>query len=148
MSCDGSRYGTAKQYSQMFCGEWPLEAEVQARIEQALDMTAFKIDMALHSVDACDCTLSTAGTNALAYLNCLLAVVHYRCPCSALEQGDDMRSLWAEEAQLMMDALLDGSLEVCQGETGSQFVYFDWAEHALTPWNEAQIIINTELRNS
>lgn len=147
MSCTGTRYATAEQYSKMFCGEWPVEAEIQDRIEQALDLSAMKIDLVLASVDACDCTLSTAGSNGLAYLNCLLAVIHYRCPCNSTQISDEMARLYAEEAQSMIDALTDGRLEVCEGETGSQVVAIDWAEHATTPWSAAQIIINTELRD-
>lgn len=148
MSCTGTRYATAEQYSKMFCGEWPLEANVQDRIESALDMSASKIDLVLASVGACDCTLSTSGSAGLAYLNCLLAVVHYRCPCNSVDVNDEMRRLYAEEAQSMIDALTDGRLEVCDGETGSQVVAIDWAEQASTPWNTARIIINTEQRNS
>ena len=149
MACSGRRYADAEQYSKLFCGDWPIDdVEIQVRIEKALDMTSFKIDLALTSVGACDCTLSSAGSNALAYLNCLLAVVHYHCPCNSVSITDEMRAMFAEEAQTMMDALLDGRLEVCQGETGSEFVYIDWAEQALTVWNEAQIIINTEVKNS
>ena len=148
MSCTGTRYATAEQYSKMFCGEWPLEADMQARVETALDMSAMKIDLVLQSIGACDCTLSDAGSNGLAYLNCLLAVVHYRCPCNSVDVTDDLRRLYAEEAQNMIEALTDGRWEVCDGETGSQVLAIDWAEQATTPWNTARIIINTARRNS
>ena len=145
MSCTGTRYGTAEQYSKMFCGEWPVDAKIQIRIESALDATAGYIDMALNSVGACDCALSAGGEQGLAYLNCLLAVVHYPCPCNSVEITSEQRQMFATEAQNIIDAILDRRMEVCDGETGSKVAALDWAEHGLTVWNRARIIINRSI---
>jgi len=148
MSCTGSRYATAEEYTKMFCGDWPADDVVMLdRIERALDMSAGKIDGALVSVGACTCTLSVAGQRALANLNCLLAVVHYSCPCNSVDVTDDMRRLYAEEAQGMIDALLSGVLEVCEGETGSNFPSVAFPQVA---WNDALAaeIYNNSLKKS
>jgi len=148
MSCTGVRYATAEDYTKMFCGDWPMDDEVMLdRIERALDMSAGKIDGALASVAACDCTLSVSGQRTLAYLNCLLAVVHYVCPCNSVDITDDMRRLYADEAQGMIDALMDGTLEVCEGETGSNFPSAAFPQIA---WNDANAaeIYNNSLKKS
>ena len=148
MSCTGTRYATAEDYTKMFCGDWPEDSATMIdRIERALDMSAGKIDLALASVAACDCTLSVSGQRALAYLNCLLAVVHYTCPCNTVDIDDDMRRLYAEEAQGMIDALMDGTLEVCEGETGSNFPSAAFPQIAWNDANAAEIYNNSLKRN-
>ena len=144
MSCTDTRYATAEDYTKMFCGDWPADNETMLdRIERALDMSAGKIDLALASVGACTCTLSVSGQRALAYLNCLLAVVTYTCPCNSVDVTDDMRRLYAEEAQGMIDALMSGELEVCEGETGSNFPAVAFPQIAWDDARAAEIYNNS-----
>jgi hypothetical protein len=46
----------------------------------------------------------------------------------------------------MLNMISDGSWEVCDGETGANYPVIGNVERGLTEWNEAQIIINRELR--
>ena len=138
------RYAEAEDYAKLFCGEWPTTAPVTAAIERALDITSGRILLALASVGADSCPLSTGGTDALKLLNCLLAALFHDCPCGgALE--DDVRISIGEQVTEMLTALGNGVLEVCQGETGTNFPVFEWAEQGLTVWNEARIIYNNRL---
>jgi len=124
----------------MFCGEWPMAAAKQAAIERALDITAGQIQITLASVDACSCAFSAAATNALKLLNCWLAALFHDCPCGGMNLDSDTRQQVFEMAQEMLNALKSGEFEVCEGETGSNFPVFDWAEQSVTVWNAAKII--------
>lgn len=135
------RYAEAEDYAKLFCGEWPTTAPIVAAIERALDITSGRILLALASVGADGCTLSTGGADALKLLNCLLAALYHDCPCGG-QLEDNVRTSIEEQVTNTLEALGNGTLEVCQGETGINYPVFEVAEQGTTIWNQARIILN------
>lgn len=125
-----------------------ITAQQAAHINRILVRSAGMINLALQSASACDCTFSAEAEAALQHLNIVIAAAFYACNCgkSAVIVGDVRRDYqrWAQE---MLTELRDGRLEVCEGETGSDYPVLGWAERALTPHNVADIIRNRLLRD-
>lgn len=125
-----------------------ITAQQRAHIERILTRSAGMINLALQSAGACDCTFSTEALAALQHLNIVIAAAFYACTCgkSAVIAGEVRRNYqrWAQE---MLTEIRDGRLEVCDGETGSDYPVLGWAERALTPHNITDIIRNRLLRD-
>ena len=62
--------------------------------------------------------------------------------------SDDTRARYQDWAQLQLDMIRDGRLELCAGETGSDYPYVGYAEQGWTEAAQVQIIANDILRNS
>ena len=147
MGCT-ARYATADEFANFFCIELPLTAAEQTAIEDALDSVAGMVHLALASVGACDCSLSSAGTYALKSLNMILAGVFRECPCARVTLSNDVKRMWMDFANSQLEAIVDGRLEVCNGATGSLFPSVGWAPQPWTAFNDAVIRINNIMRNS
>ena len=138
-----ARYASAEQYARVMLCNWPLTADEQMRAEVALDLTSTYIDIARAASGADSCTLSAGAQSALAMLNCQLAAIYYDCPCAGkFFMSDAIRQAWMTGAQGTLDALRDGRLEVCEGETGSEHPSIGWAEMGWDDVRTAEIYAN------
>lgn len=126
----------------------PLTGVERSTIENYLNITAGNIHAALAASGACDCTLADWAANFLAKLNIIEAGTFHVCACANPGQrmGDDERRLWLEWSTSQLEALRSGKLEVCAGETGSEWPSFDWAEQSTTEFAAGKILINQQLR--
>ena len=140
MACTG-RYATAQQYATLLCLDSMTPSE-QTTIERFLDLAAGFIHVARSTQAACNCTVAAGVDTYLAILNVWIAAVINRCPCGTARLTDAEKASWLQWAQSQLEAIRDGTLELCQGETGTSFPYVTWAEHSLTDWAAAQIVIN------
>lgn len=138
MACPNA-YGTADEYAEQWCLTRPLTAEQEAIVTGNLQRAAGRINLARASAGACDCTLSSAASAALKELNFILAALVYKCPCGRVNLSDSERQMWLMDAQGMLTSIRNGELELCEGETGSDFPAIGWAEQSWTPWREAEI---------
>jgi len=145
MACD-TRYAEADDYAILMCLDRPLCSEDEDTIEAYLDMAAGDLHVARASVDGCSCTLSTGASIFLKILNVRIAAVLNVCPCGRANLSDAMRGAWIQWATAQLDAIRTGKLELCEGETGSEYPFFTYAEQSLTVWAAEQIITNREMR--
>lgn len=146
MTCSGA-YSSSTAFASFWCIRTPLSVDQEAAINSALSLTAGRIHLARASVGACDCTLSTAATAALAELNIILAAIFHNCRCGEANLSAEQRTLWMQDAQATLKAIYEGTLEVCEGETGSEFPAMAWGEMALTEWAQADAQLNYARRN-
>lgn len=119
-----------------------------ATIEQFLDIAAADVHEALAATGACDCTLASWATTYLKKLNIYDALTYYMCPCAKLKLSDDARAAYLAWAEKQFELLRSGAIEVCSGETGSEFPALDWADQSVTEFAAAKIISNDIDRNS
>ena len=124
-----------------------LDAHQIDSVELNLDLAANDIHVALAASGACDCTPSAWGLQFLNRLNIIIAAAFYGCTCGkpAVIAGE-LREQYMTWSQTQLDMLRDGRLEVCQGETGSDFPALAWAERTLTRFSTEEILRNEILR--
>ena len=111
-------------------------------IEVYLDIAANDIHMARQANGGCDCTLSEASMEYLRKLNIIDAAIWHQCPCARPDFDDTVRLAYLNWITKELDNIRTGKIELCDGESGSEFPYVAWAEQGLTPWASAQIILN------
>lgn len=140
MACSG-RYAEASEYAAFFCLD-SLDPIEQAAIESALNLAAGDIHAARMTVASCDCSLSEGAEYFLRRLNIIMAAVFRKCPCARVTLSDDERTAYLNWAQERLTAISNGTLELCEGETGTEFPAVGWAEHANTEFSRAETIIN------
>jgi hypothetical protein len=119
-----------------------------ATIEQYLDIAASDVHSALAASGACDCTLASWATAYLKKLNIYDALSYYLCPCGKVKMSDEARAAYLAWAENQFSLLRKGEIEVCAGETGSDFPALDWADQSVTEFAAARIISNDVDRNS
>lgn len=119
-----------------------------ATIEAYLDIAANDIHMARQANGGCDCTISAAAGEFLRKLNVIDAAIWHQCPCAKPNLSDTDRTAFLQWITNELTNIRQGKVELCEGETGSEFPYVAWAEQSWTPWAGAQIIINRLLRES
>lgn len=141
MSCDG-RFAEAQDFADFWCLSYALSAEEQVTIETFLDLTASDVHAAMAQSGMCDCTLASWVPAYLKKLNIIEASAFYQCPCANPKLSDEMRGRLIDWATAQLEAIRAMKVELCQGETGSEFPAFAWAEQGLTEWSQAQIIEN------
>lgn len=124
-----------------------MSAAAVATTEAFLDMAAGDVHAARMAADACDCTLRSGAAAYLKKLNVLDAAVWHNCPCDKPNISDSMRAAYLMEVRQMIDDVMTGKVELCQGETGSLFPAVAWAEHSVTEYNYALIVLNNVMRN-
>lgn len=144
MACD-SRYADANDFSTF----WQIEVDeiYEDQINRILEMTATNIHVARLASDACDCTLSDAAAAFLVFLNVLLAGILFQNPCGP-RLSDEEKRIYMEMATENLNQIRDGRLELCEGETGSEFPSIDIAQQSVTEFAAGRIIANDILRNS
>ena len=118
-----------------------------ATVELYLDIAASDIHAALAANGACDCVLADWALGFLQKLNVIDAAAYYQCPCAKPVLSDEMRGRYLDWMSMQLDLIRTGQLELCAGETGSDFPAVGWAEQGLTVFNTAKIISNYDARN-
>lgn len=145
MGCADS-YADANDFGTFFCA--PANVEEEAGLNRILRLAATRINMARQAQGACDCTLSAASVEYLKYLNCILAVAFYNCQCTNLHLTVEHKRMYMDAALADLTAIQTGALELCDGETGTDFPAVGWAEQSLTEFTAARIIVDAAARES
>jgi len=139
-------YACANDFAVFFCET--VSADEEAQLNRTLRLAATRISMARQASGACDCTLSATSAEYLKYLNCILAIAFYNCKCTNLNVTQEERAMYLDAAMKDLELIRTGKLELCQGETGSDFPAVGYAAQGWTEANRAQIIANAAMRNS
>ena len=113
-----------------------------ATIEHYLDIAASDIHAALAASGACDCTLAAWATNYLSKLNIIDAAAYYSCPCGQPKFDSAQRQTLLTWMNEQLGKLITMDIDVCTGETGSQYPYLAWAQWASTEFAAANIILD------
>jgi hypothetical protein len=111
-------------------------------IESMLDIAASDMHVALAAANACSCTFASWADAYLAKLNIIDAQVFYNCNCGNNKLDEDAKARLQTWVQTQLDLIRTGNLELCSGETGSDFPAIDWAEQSGTAFAAAEIIVN------
>jgi hypothetical protein len=149
MSCT-DKYADAGDFAAFFCVTIDDDRQ-EATINNYLTIAAASIHAARAQSGGCGCTLASWAGDYLKLLNIVMAAAFYSCPCGrpgTSLMSDDTRAGYREWAQAQMDAIRDMRIELCDGETGSEFPVVGWAEQGVTEFARAQIVLNSILRNS
>ena len=142
MSCQ-EYWATAEEYTDFWCVEI-VDVNEADQVKNYLRRASSTINMAMQASGACDCTLTSASTQFLRDLSIVLAVVYHACPCARPNIGIDDKRLYMEQAMEQLRQIRVGEIELCQGETGTDFPSLGWAQQGWTPWSTAEIIYNEE----
>jgi len=118
-----------------------------AEIEFYLDFAASNIHAALAANGQCDCNLASWATGYLQKLNIIDAAAYFTCKCAQGSLSDEQRKIYLDNINMILDNIRQGKLELCAGETGSEYPSFGIAEQSTTEFEAAQIIWNDILRN-
>ena len=141
MPCTG-RFATAAEYDALMCSDLDLtDAAVLAKVETILDIAASDIHAAMAANDQCGCNLAAWAVNYLKKLNILDAAVIYHCPCGDVLTPEDRVNIrtWINE---QLELIRTGKIELCDGQTGTEYPAFASAQQTLTEWTTAEIIRN------
>ena len=147
MPCSG-RLATADELrsSPFACLDVPIDAAEAvaqtALLEMALDMASSDVYAAMAASGACDCTLAAWATEFLKKLAIVDAVLLQRCPCVRANLSEAERPAWLDWVTGQLELIRTGKIEVCAGETGSEFPALGWAEQTVTIANTVKIISN------
>ena len=144
-----ARYASADEYAMTLGGpDLPLSGDQQTMIEKMLDLAGAFMGAAIASAGASSCTMPDWAIGYLAQVNIAGAAVYHSDPCGRPPGlSDALRQSYKEWYDEALRQIRVGEIELCQGETGSDYPYLAWAEQGLTVWNEARIIINAEERS-
>lgn len=145
-NCSGA-FASAAEYDALMCTGIDLTDVTQvAEVNSYLAIAAADVHAALAAVGACDCTLASWATVYLKKLNIIDARVIHGCPCGN-RLTDEQRRMWLEWLDRQFELIRTNKLVLCSGDTGSEYPAFATAEYSWTVWNEAQIIVNEELKS-
>ncbi len=151
MACTG-RYATAYEYDNLIRAGLAdpvtgiIPADIIATIENALDLAASDLHMALAASNQCSCTMSSHGLVYAKKINIMDAAVLQNCPCgNALRNPDDKQRVqtWLEG---QYDLIRQSQTVLCQGATGADYPAFGIAQYSFTDWNTIQMILDREAR--
>jgi len=144
MACSG-RFAEAADYDALMCAGMDLtDPTILATVELYLDLAAADIHSAMAASDMCSCSLAAWTTNYLKKLNILDAAVIQQCPCGSMT--DDMKSAYINWLNGQLELIRTGKIELCSGETGSEFPAFGDVPRAWTDWNTAEIMYQTLMK--
>jgi uracil-DNA glycosylase len=145
MTCSGA-FATAADYQNLLCAGIDLtDADEVAIINSALALAASDVHVALAAAGACECTYASWALTYLKKLNVIDAAVLQNCPCGT-RLTDERKQTLIEWLDRQFELIRTGKVTVCAGDTGADFPAFATAEFSWTEWNEAEIIVNNELR--
>lgn len=117
-----------------------------ATIEMYLDITAADIHAARAATGGCDCTLQSWAMDFFAKVNIIEAGAFHTCSCGAPRLSDDAKQNILTWANGQLEALRNGTLAVCEGDTGKEYPAVGWAEISYNDWNTIQISDNYDAR--
>lgn len=120
----------------------PIDAADIMQLEHYLDVAASDLHAVLAASGACDCTLAGWGLDYLKKLNIIDAETYYNCPCRGARVSETMRQKYIDWMSAQLELIRTGKLELCAGETGSEFPCLDWADQSVTEFAAARIISN------
>jgi hypothetical protein len=123
-----------------------INAREIAMTEEYLGIAASDIHAALAASGACDCSLASWAAGFLQKIEIIDAAAYYQCPCGRPKFSDEMRQAWLEWASGQLESIRVGKVEVCSGETGSEYPYCAGVELATTEFAQIEIILNDILR--
>lgn len=152
MACSG-RLATADELrsSPMVCLDVPIDAgqavEQTAMLEAALDYASADVYAAMAASGQCDCTLAGWASDYVKKLAILDALVLQRCPCVRNLLTIEEKQMWLNWLSEQFMAIRRGDLALCEGATGNDFPYLQWAEQSVTTFNAAKILRNKYLRS-
>jgi len=115
-------------------------------IETYLDIAAGTIHAALAASGACDCAFASWAVGYLRQLNIMCAAIMHECPCGRHNLSDAEKAMWLEWCTTQLTSIRTGEIELCAGETGSDFPAFSWAEMNATEFAQAEIITSAAKR--
>lgn len=118
-----------------------------ATVEHYLDVAATDIHAAIAAANACDCSWASWVPNYLAKLNIIDAASYYVCPCGQPRLDNSMREAFLGWMSTQLEMIATMQIELCDGETGSNFPYMGVGQQAFSVWQAAEIIWNDILRN-
>ena len=141
-----ARYATAEQYAMTLGGpDLPLSVDQRNMIESLLDLSGALVQASVAAAGASNCTMADWAAEYLAQLNIRGAAVYHSDPCGRPPMlSDELRQSYNQWFTESTAQIRSGQIELCAGETGSDFPYINWGQQATTVWNEAKIIVNTE----
>jgi hypothetical protein len=147
MGCNGA-YATHADYEVFWClGAGSLDTDAAAAVDAVLVIAAADIHVNLASSGACDCDLAPWAAVYLKKLNVIDAAALYHCDCGPTLSADE-RQAWMDWITAQFELLRTGKLEVCNGETGADYLAIGWAEQNVNEFAQAAIIANTMQRNT
>jgi hypothetical protein len=112
-------------------------------IESILDIAASDMHVALAAGNACSCTFASWANAYLAKLNIIDAQVFYNCSCANTKLSEEEKARLQAWVQNQLDMIANGKLELCSGETGSDFPSIGWSEQAIDDFTAASILART-----
>jgi hypothetical protein len=145
MACQ-ARYADYNDFATKYCESF--DEEDESEVNRSLELAATNINMAIAAQGACDCTFSSWSAQYLIELNCIIALVTFNCRCSTIRAlAAEDRAVWADWANNQLTLIREGKIELCDGETGSDFPVTSWADQGTTEFARTRIIVNDVLRN-
>ena len=138
MSCQ-ELWAAPSQYAAFWCVEIG-GCDEEATVKNYLRRASSSINMAIKAQGACDCTMSSESIAYLRDLAIVLAVVYHSCPCARPHLSDAQLALYSRQASDELSMIRKGEIELCAGQTGSDFPAIGWASQSWTPFNAARLI--------
>lgn len=141
MTCSG-RYAEAVDYAKFDCSNIDLsDPDKVAELELYLDLASADVHSARSSAGACDCSLAPWATDYLKKLTMIDASVIQQCPCS--QMTIEAKNAWLIWLSNQLELIRTGQIELCDGETGTEYPAFADVARAWTDWSAAEIIYKT-----
>ena len=139
-------YGTPEGYVRFWCIMDCDELEGPGRelMISSLQMASGDINMAIQSAGAQNCTFTDTAQRFLERMAYVGAALFYNCPCNNARLRDEQLVTYMDWLTTNLTAIREGELELCQGETGSNYPSMGFAQQNVTPWTENQIRQNAE----
>ena len=139
MSCQEA-WAEPSEYAEFWCTQIS-GCDEEATVKNYLRRASSNINMALQAQGACNCTLSDVSVAYLRDLAIVLAVVYHSCPCARPKLSDAQLALYSRQASDELSMIRKGEIELCEGQTGSDFPAIGWASQSWTSFNAAQLIV-------
>ena len=144
MSCSGA-YSNAEQFADWWC--ITITDEEEAGLNAILADAATMLHAARGASGGCNCTLASWAAAYLRTMNNIIAAVFYNCKCTNLHLTPDEKQVYMTQVMQDLTNIRQGNIELCAGETGTEFPVTGWAEQGTTEFAQARIIANDILRN-
>jgi hypothetical protein len=140
-------YGTVEEYVDYWCVTTcdQLTGQERLSIERSLTMAAGMINMAISTQGAQDCAFSEAAEQSLQMINFIMAAVTFNCRCASPNLATDEKQMWLRWIDDQLAAIRDGRVELCDGETGTEYPSAGIAQQVHTVWQADQLRYNSGL---
>ncbi len=122
-------------------------ADEESQVKNYLRRASSTINMMIQAQGACSCDFPSTSLDYLRDLSIVLAVVYHKCPCARPKLNQEELQMYLTQASEELRMIRTGEIELCNGETGTDFPALGWAEQTLTDFSTASIWVNNALRN-